>query len=72
MTTDNPKPPEKIPDVTEASSEALCYTAGQHVWFLKSMRMCSFVEENGDKTCTVMRLDTGKKMTATYDGIEAV
>jgi hypothetical protein len=24
MTTDNPKPPEKIPDVTEASSEAPC------------------------------------------------
>lgn len=48
------------------------YTAGQHVWFLKSMRMCSFVEDNGDGLCTVMRLDTGKQMTASYDGIEAV
>lgn len=47
-----------------------CYTAGELVWFLKSMRMCRFVSNDGNNLCTVEVLDSGKRMTATLDGIE--
>jgi hypothetical protein len=36
MTTENPKPPEQIPDVTEASSAALCSAAA---WRSLAMRL---------------------------------
>lgn len=46
------------------------YRHGDFVWFLKSMRMCKFISHDGGNTCTVERLDNGKRLTAIYDGIE--
>lgn len=45
------------------------YKHGDLVWFLKSMRICKFIAYDGGKTCTVERVDTGKRMTAMIDGI---
>lgn len=45
------------------------YKRGQLVWFLKSMAMCSFVEYQPSGLVTVERVDNGKRLTATRDGI---
>ena len=44
-----------------------CYTAGEFVWFLKSMRMMKFVcVDSGGKTCTLERLEDGRHLVAVY------
>lgn len=45
------------------------YSDGQPVVFLKSMSECTVVKDHCNGTCTVRRVDTGKEMLATYDGL---
>lgn len=43
------------------------FKLGQHVWFLKSMRMCEVVELHGDGTYTVEVMDSGWRFNASED-----
>lgn len=54
-------------------SKSIKYKPNQRVWFLKSMCLCWFISDNSDgETCTVEKVDTGKRMTALYSGIKPV
>jgi len=46
------------------------FESGQPVWFTKSMRLCTVVEGHADGTYTVERVDTGKRMMATKEGLK--
>lgn len=43
---------------------------GDTVLFLKSGKACRIVSVHDDKTFTVVRIDTGKEMIATVNGLE--
>lgn len=58
----------KVPGVrTDRSLRAI--SAGEEVWFVKSMRRCRVVELHADGNYTVARLDNGKRLTATRTGL---
>jgi hypothetical protein len=42
---------------------------GERAWFTKSMRLVDITEDLGEGNWTVARVDNGKTMTATTDGL---